>query len=309
MLAVDLDTGKNADLFAFQPNAERTRQVAARVRAGLADSLEAALRALGEDRATAGKDLIARVRAGPIAPVAFGAYTELVEAIFSDDIDAALAIANELCAPDFGRAGALRIVTLDDAHLGPGQTARYRRLVEDDQEVGKALRRLNGAEFASASQRVSDAVALLDAGAPELAGELRTLVHEIVVVGKPGDWPFGASSFQLWGALFIKLKPEASRVEIAEQLAHECAHALLFGFGMGKPLVENEPEELYPSPLRSDPPPDGWRRARDLCHRPDALHRIASARIRPPHRGRGARCTRADQAQRAGLCRRRGRGR
>jgi hypothetical protein len=255
MWVADLDGGgEAASWFDFRPNAARSRQVAARVREGLADSLEAAFHALGEQR-SGGTDLIAQVRAGPIAPKVFGAYTELVEAIFSEDSDASLAIADELCAPDFGHVDALRVVTLDDSHLGPGQTARYRRLVDDDQEVGIALQALEGAKFADAAQRVNDALALLDAGVAELAKELRTLVHEIVVVDKPGDWPFGASSFQLWGALFLKLKPEASRVEITESLAHESAHALLFGFSMGRPLVENEPDELYPSPLRSDPRP------------------------------------------------------
>jgi len=256
MWAVDLDTnGSEASLFAFRPNSGRARHVSAKVRAGLADSLGAALRALGDDHAAAGKGLIARVRGGPVSPRVFGAYTELVEAIFSDDMDSALAIAEEVCAPDFGHAGKFRIVTLNDEQLGKGQTARYRRFVDDDQEVGRSLLTLSQAELALAAHRVSDAVALLEAGAPELAGELRALVQEVVVVDKPGHWPFGASSFQLWGALFLKLKPQATRVEISEQLAHECAHALLFGFGMGQPLVENEVEELYPSPLRSDPRP------------------------------------------------------
>ncbi len=255
MWAVELDAGgKVAGLFDFRPNAARTRQVAARVREGLAESLEAAFRALGEQR-PAGTELLAQMRAGPIAPRVFGAYTELVEAIFAEDTDAALAIADELCTPDFGRAHALRVVTLDDRQLGRGQTARYRRLVDDDQEVGLALAALEGAAFDQAAQRVNGALALLDAGVPELAEELRALVHEVVVVDKLGHWPFGASSFQLWGALFLKLAPEASRVELAEALAHESAHALLFGFSMGRPLVKNEPDELYPSPLRSDPRP------------------------------------------------------
>jgi HEXXH motif-containing protein len=33
------------------------------------------------------------------------------------------------------------------------------------------------------------------------------------------------------------------------------ARALLFGFGMGKPLVENHEHERYTSPLRGDPRP------------------------------------------------------
>ena len=256
MRAADLCAlGRDTSPFAFEPNALRGRKVATLVRAELADSLEAVLLALGDAIGLAGKDLIARVRAGLISPVVFGAYTELVEAVFSDNIDMASQIAAELCAPNFGCVDKLRIVTLDDVHLGVGQTARYRRLVDDDQRIGKDLRRLTEDEFAGTSKRVSDAVDLLEAGAPALAGELRTLVHEIVLVDRPGERPFGASSFQLWGALFLKPRRQASRVEIAEQLAHECAHALLFGFGMGRPLVENDPEELYPSPLRSDPRP------------------------------------------------------
>jgi HEXXH motif-containing protein len=69
------------------------------------------------------------------------------------------------------------------------------------------------------------------------------------------DEDFGASTFQLWGALFLKVRPQSDRVEIAEALAHEGAHALLFGLGMGKPLVRNGTETRYSSPLRKDPRP------------------------------------------------------
>ena len=153
MRAADLCAlGRDTSPFAFEPNALRGRKVATLVRAELADSLEAVLLALGDAIGLAGKDLIARVRAGPISPVVFGAYTELVEAVFSDDIDMASRIAAELCAPNFGCVDKLRIVTLDDVHLGVGQTARYRRLVDDDQEIGKDLRRLTEDEFAGTSK-------------------------------------------------------------------------------------------------------------------------------------------------------------
>ncbi|HEX2447012.1 MAG TPA: HEXXH motif-containing putative peptide modification protein [Methyloceanibacter sp.] len=256
MQALDREAhGPDMDLFAFHPNGTRAQAVASRVRAGLADSLAVSLRALGEERALAGEDLVARLRSGPIAPRVFGGYTELVEAIFADNIDTAHIIAEELCAADFGRVGPLRIVTLTERHLGRDQPARYRRLIDDDEQLALEIEALGPDEFAAASRRVEQAIGLLDAGAPDIAEELRALVHEIVLVDKDGDRYFGASSFQLWGALFLKLNATASRVEIAEQLAHECAHALLFGLGMGEPLVDNEPEELYPSPLRSDPRP------------------------------------------------------
>lgn len=242
-----------SDRFAFRPDADRAGRVAADVREGLADSLTAALGALDKDALARAADLVARIRAGPVASAVFGAYTELVEAIFADDIATARRIADDLASPDFGRVDGLRTITLRDGDLGPGGAARYRRLLDEDPEVGTALRALTPAEFGPASERVHEALALLDAGAPDIVGELRALVNEIVLVETAGGGFFGgASSFQLWGALFLRLEPAATRYEIAESLAHEAAHALLFGFGMGKPLVENPDEERFASPLRFD---------------------------------------------------------
>ena len=118
------------------------------------------------------------------------------------------------------------------------------------------MRPLAPAEFPSAAARIREGLALLDAGAPDIAGELRALIHEIVLVDTVNSAFFGgATSFQLWGAVFLRLEPNASRVDIAESLAHEAAHALLFGFSLGMPLVENPDDERYASPLRSDPRP------------------------------------------------------
>lgn len=225
--------------------------VDARVRDGLADSISAVLQALADQDIPAGDEIVARVRANPVAPVVFGVYTELVEAIFADDIDSAVKLAGELQTLSHGPVPELRIVTLNDHDLGAGQAARYRRLLDDDPEVGRTLRALSADAFARASGQVNDALALLDAAVPELADEIRALVDEIVLV-ETNDEDFGASSFQLWGALFLKVKAYADRVEIAESLAHEGAHALLFGLGMGKPLVRNGTDIRYASPLRTD---------------------------------------------------------
>jgi hypothetical protein len=242
-------------LFAFLPNAARARLVEARVRNGLAVSLEAAIKALAAHGAPSGEELFALIRSDPVSPRVFGAYTELVEAIFADDIDGAVQIAKELCAPGFGLDTGLRIVTLENSDLGRGQAARYHRLIDDDPVLRAKLRALSPAACASVSDRVEQAIALLDVAAPELAGELRALVREIVLVERPGDRHFGASSFQIWGALFLRPCPHGGRVVIAEALVHEAAHALLFGFGMGKPLVTNKADELYTSPIRDDPRP------------------------------------------------------
>jgi HEXXH motif-containing protein len=102
-------------------------------------------------------------------------------------------------------------------------------------------------------------LSLLDGCAPALAAELRNLVREIVFVrSESGDGRLvfhGASTFYLWGAIFLNAERHSNRVVMAEGLAHESAHSLLFGFTFGAPLVENPPEERFPSPLRYDPRP------------------------------------------------------
>jgi hypothetical protein len=238
---------------AFRPAAGAACVVDTRVRARFADSLSAALKSIADDSYRC-RDLIARLRAGPVAPAIFASYTELVEAIFRDDVDTARNIAAKMSATDFGSVSALRIVTLGDSYLGCGQTVRYRRLVDEDPALGVELKALTPSELAAGAEWVGKALSLLEKAAPEVAGEFEALMREVVLVDR-ADTTFSATSFQLWGALFMKINRDTTRVEIAEALAHETAHALLFGSSMGKPLVENLTEELYTSPMRGDQRP------------------------------------------------------
>jgi HEXXH motif-containing protein len=243
-----------ADFFVFRPDPRRAQAVDACVRAGLADSLAAVFKALGDRGPRRGSELVARVRAKPVSPAVFAMYTDIVEAIFGDNVDVAVRLADELSAVGYDSADNLRIVTLSDEFLGLHQAERYRRLVDDDQESELDLEALAPAAFVAAASRISETLALLDSVDPPLAGEIHSLVRQ-VVVAESSDEEFGASSFQVWGALFLRLKDNWGRVEIAGALAHESAHALLFGFGMGKPLVRNPPNARYSSPLRADPRP------------------------------------------------------
>src|SRR5699024_10201526 len=96
---------------------------------------------------------------------------------------------------------------------------------------------------------------LLQQVAPELAGEVQAIVHEVVVVtGDPGsDVQFdGGSHYQLWGGLFLNCDFSRSPHEMLEVIAHECTHSLLFGFCCDEALVNNADDELYDSPLRQD---------------------------------------------------------
>jgi HEXXH motif-containing protein len=99
----------------------------------------------------------------------------------------------------------------------------------------------------------------MDTGDPELAAEIRALVLEIILAAgteDPKKMTFdGASAFMLWGAIMINANRKDGEIGMVQMLAHESAHDLLFGFCADGPLVENSPDELYPSPLRVDPRP------------------------------------------------------
>jgi HEXXH motif-containing protein len=107
--------------------------------------------------------------------------------------------------------------------------------------------------------RLDSAFALLDAGFPGMAAEIRILLREIVVAAGPEDPKAltfdGASSFMLWGAILLNARGQKTVLDTAQALAHESGHNLLFGLSANGPLVDNPDDELFSSPLRKDPRP------------------------------------------------------
>ncbi len=204
------------------------------------------------------KTLLDTLGHGPVRPAVFGTYTDLVEAVLSGDAEAAQKASDqllELLAP----CPATRIVTLTSADLGPGQPERYARLVDDDPEQRIFIEPVSDKTVATSA--IAGALSLIEASAPSLASEIQAIVHEVVMV-EPGrsletgelarfD---GASTLYLWGAVITRIGNK-SRVDLAQTLAHESGHLLLFGLTRGKPLVDNAYDELYESPLRADARP------------------------------------------------------
>ena len=86
---------------------------------------------------------------------------------------------------------------------------------------------------------------------------------------------------RLWGALFLNADFHRTAQAVAEVLAHESAHSLLFGFCTDSALVENSDDERYNSPLRTDPRPmDGIYHATFVSARMHwAMSRLLEARV------------------------------
>ena len=239
-------------MMTFEPSAERGWALDRRMRERLAQSLGYVFEAAGDLLAVApggAERIAAAIRAKPQSPHRFGAYYDLVLAIEAGDTGRALQLCDQLRA-DL-ECGAASLAGIDDRP--EWQAERYRRMFLSD--VGMAEQ--PGPDLlAEYAERVAAAFRLLDAGYPELAGEIRALLREIVVAAGPEDpraLTFdGASCYMLWGAVLLNARGQTNVLDTAQALAHESGHNLLFGFCADGPLVENADEELFASPLRKD---------------------------------------------------------
>jgi len=225
------------------------------MRGRLADSVDylgaSTGEAIGVDRGDVAR-LTARLRAERQTPHAFGAYYDLVIAIERDDRDEARRLFDELLgqAPSRG----LTIASIEDRPQH--ELERYRRMFLDEPglaaEPGPAL-------LDDCHKRIAAAFALLDAGFPQLAAEIRELLVEIIVAAGPEDPKAltfdGASHYMLWGATLLNARGQTNILDTAQALAHESGHNLLFGHCAAGPLADNAEDELFASPLRADPRP------------------------------------------------------
>jgi HEXXH motif-containing protein len=239
----------------FEPDAERAQMLDARMRSRLADSISYIFGEVGnelqvDDGVVA--ELVAQIRSHPQSPQRFGLYYDLVLAIDREDLAQARRLAASLVAPR--EPVTFRITRIQDA--SKDEAERYARLLLSDPGLAHPV---TTAQFTAACARVNGSLGLLDAGFPAMADEIRTLLHEVVLAAgseEPGARSFSAgSSYMLWGAMLWNAVEPLSRLDLAQSLAHESGHNLLFGLCTDGPLVENPDDEFYASPLRADPRP------------------------------------------------------
>jgi HEXXH motif-containing protein len=242
------------------PDARRARRIDKKVHQELGASLRLICDACG------GQDLfdvpaldrlIERLKTGGrVSPSTFADYYELVPAVERGDAGAVKRLFASLAAAQPGRTG-IEILSLADPALGR-DAQRYLQFMMPDDAPDLGLGPPAPEEFDAFGPRLRAGLDLLERRLPALAAEVRAIISRIVVIGSDPAKTMevdGGSHYQLWGALFLNGKFHKNDVAVAEVLAHESAHSLLFGFCIDEGLVENDDSELYPSPLRYDPRP------------------------------------------------------
>jgi hypothetical protein len=248
-------------LLAFPPDTERGRILYARIKERLVESLRqiaeasSSIAKIDESRLAIFLDSIAR--APKISPSLFAIYHEILAAVDEDDVDGVSRLFAELVNQDFPR-GSVLFYNLTDEHLGQGNGARYKQWADKDRENPLSLIPLTFDEYRKIAATTHDAFALMETGAPEVSGEICSLLSQVVfATGGIGDKLVfqGISSFYLWGTVFLNAEVHRTVLEVVQTLAHESSHMHLFAAALDSPLVQNPDDDRYHSPLRLDPRP------------------------------------------------------
>lgn len=241
----------------FFPDARRAEELDQRMRTRLAASVQHIGAQFGERSVVSARSLargLGRIARGPVSPLVFGAYFDLVLATDEGNLSAVRARLDELASTSNSPSNT-RIVALKNAPSDVA-TGRYRRLFDTDPENPVSLRAPTRSGAIKCRSRLRAAFALLDKGCPALAAETRALLRVILLAAPPRRSTAatfdGASSFMLWGAIVLNVAEQRTILGTMQALVHESAHNLLFGFCSDGPLVRNRDSERYPSPLRAD---------------------------------------------------------
>ncbi len=281
--ATPILTEEFEDLHGFEPSAERVRFLDQRMRSRLAESLRYILeqgKGLLQVPLDEFQKFLQHLESGPVSPLTFSFYSDTVLAIEEDDLDEASRLLREMISLP-AHPGGILISDLGDPQQDPVAQRYAHLLLDPDDSFKFEIFPPSREAAANCRHLIKDAFDLMDAGDPELAAEIRALLREIVLAAgtlEAKAMTFdGASAFMLWGTIIINANQRKGELTMMQMLAHESSHNLLFGFSADESLVENSPEELFPSPLRMDPRPmDGIYHATFVTAR---MHRAVKGLI------------------------------
>jgi HEXXH motif-containing protein len=246
---------------AFLPGAgDPSHVLDEQVRRSLAESLAHIHDVAGGLMGCAALDMascLSEIRAHRVHPGLFGRYYELVLALQAQRYRDAGGLLREIAALA-AEHPELTILPFSDVSLGAEDVARYARLI-DMAEATPTLGTPSAQQYFGFERRVEAALSLIGRADAALAAELRGLIVQILGAVPPvlasARRLGGASSFMLWGAIFLNAVEYRTVLDLFEAIVHEGAHQLLFGLSRDEPLVTNPIEDRFDSPLRRDPRP------------------------------------------------------
>ena len=245
----------------FMPCPDRAGLIDRRMRLQLQQSLEYLQQCAAEQLALPLPGLmqvVADMERGLRYPAStFGLYYELASALMDGNRKEAIGLDQSLAAEVPYEDDEIHVLTLDDVPE-PSNRARYQRLMSTDTSAPLRIVSPPAGQSGKFKRLYQDSLDRLGTTDPALYHEVKAIVRDVILVAGDASQTYqfaGGSSYMLWGALFINASMHGDFPAIAEAIAHESAHSLLFGFTIDEPLVENPDEDKFVSPLRVDPRP------------------------------------------------------
>jgi len=223
----------------------------------------------GEDGAAPDRPIAADIAFGT-HPLDYGAYFDVALGGEANDPDHAearkqlrhrwpeMSRCSQNAGDDTTAIARPAVTTLSSQFHSPADLLRFGRWWDIEPDNRMALGAVSDAELSSAQALIDQALSYLQAADPALYAELCTVVQEVVVTRPDGSQRMdfgGVSSFTLWGAISLNFDAHDGWPRYYQSLVHEAAHTLLFAIAREEPLVLNEPDETYASPLRADSRP------------------------------------------------------
>lgn len=149
----------------------------------------------------------------------------------------------------------LKITTLSPPWFNPKEVDCIVRWLDIEPENGLSLMALDNTELDKAAENLHIAMKVIQTLLPDFMEEMLGITSEIIFAKPSGHEKMtfgGASSFSLWGALALNSQAHPDWWLYIPRLIHEYSHNLLFGIARNEPLLLNDPDEVYYSPLRQE---------------------------------------------------------
>ena len=192
--------------------------------------------------------------------VVFSAHEALLQSAIKDDIQKFdKAIESFLALPvERYHQQHLEVIEFSKEKIGKSAEFFLGQSYLDDIGLTNDLVSPSMKSFIKTEECITDALSVMEEFAPEWAKEFELLVSQILLAenSDPTKNGFGgASVFSAFGSLLINPKSNKDTATVFMTLIHESSHSRLFLHHLNDPIILNDGDEMYNSPLRSQPRP------------------------------------------------------
>jgi hypothetical protein len=192
------------------------------------------------------------------SPALFLLHDELLKHAILNDIIHCQRLIGEIVSRDWSAEKNLKICNFSINDLGKTGYRRFKESLLADPTTELIVEAPNAQASSHMSCTIRRAMEILHHCDRDQFEEIEVVLAEIVLAKcntTDGLELNGATSFLSWGAILLNADQHRDVLDIVQAIVHEEAHLVLFAEAIDGPLVLNDHNVTFTSPLRSDPRP------------------------------------------------------